>query len=101
MKIKLLSLLLFFGPFIHAQDLQSESQEIAINEYVTGSLLVPPSIENPPLVILIAGSGPTDRDGNQDFMRNDSYKKLAKGLLDQGIASFRYDKRILQGPASL
>lgn len=96
MKIKLLSLLLFFGPFIHAQDLQSESQEIAINEYVTGSLLVPPSIDNPPLVILIAGSGPTDRDGNQDFMRNDSYKKLAKGLLDQGIASFRYDKRILQ-----
>ena len=46
-----------------------------------------------PLAILVAGSGPTDRDGNQPSMRNDSLKRLAQGLADAGIASFRYDKR--------
>ncbi|MEC7264820.1 MAG: alpha/beta fold hydrolase, partial [Bacteroidota bacterium] len=45
------------------------------------------------VVLIIAGSGPTDRDGNNPFMKNNSLKMLAEGLAEKGIASLRYDKR--------
>ncbi|MCE8007224.1 alpha/beta fold hydrolase [Aestuariivita sp.] len=46
-------------------------------------------------VVIIPGSGPTDRDGNapQGGMQSDSYKMLAEGLARAGIASLRIDKR--------
>ncbi|MDA7724662.1 lysophospholipase [Flavobacteriaceae bacterium] len=77
-----------------AQDYSST--DISINRYVDGTLLVPESIDNPPLVIIIAGSGPTDRNGNQSFMKNDMLKKLAERLSENGIATFRYDKRVVK-----
>src|SRR5262245_38996911 len=46
-----------------------------------------------PVIIIIAGSGPTDRDGNQVLMRNDSLKMLGQGLAAKGIAVLRYDRR--------
>lgn len=48
-----------------------------------------------PVVLIIAGSGPTDRDGNSALIpgQNNSLKLLAEGLAEQGIASVRYDKR--------
>lgn len=46
-----------------------------------------------PIVVIIAGSGPTDRDGNQVPMRNDSLKLLGQALAANGIAALRYDKR--------
>jgi alpha-beta hydrolase superfamily lysophospholipase len=47
------------------------------------------------MVIIIAGSGPTDMDGNSIGlgMTNNSLLYLAKELADNGIASVRYDKR--------
>lgn len=93
------SVLLIMVQFSFAQEgtvTDLDSEEIRINRFVTGTLLIPSSAENPPLVILIQGSGPTDRNGNQSFMRNDSFKKLAQGLAASGIASFRYDKRIFE-----
>lgn len=46
------------------------------------------------LVIIIAGSGPTDREGNNPLGDNaNSYKMIAQSLDSQNIASFRYDKR--------
>jgi len=63
---------------------------------VDGTLLLPDGIEKPPLAILIAGSGPTDRNGNSQMARNNSLKLLAEGLAAKGIAVFRYDKRILK-----
>jgi pimeloyl-ACP methyl ester carboxylesterase len=58
-----------------------------------GTLLQPRSAEPLPVVLLIAGSGPTDRDGNNPAGHNDSLKRLAMALARQGIASLRYDKR--------
>lgn len=59
-----------------------------------GTLLQPRSNEPLAVALLIAGSGPTDRDGNNpDGGHNDSLKKLAQSLAKQGIASLRYDKR--------
>lgn len=57
-----------------------------------GTLLFPKK-KNIPVALIIAGSGPTDRDGNQGMMKSDAYKLLAEGLAEQGIASLRYDKQ--------
>jgi pimeloyl-ACP methyl ester carboxylesterase len=47
-----------------------------------------------PVVLIIAGSGPTDRDGNNPLgVHSDIYRKLAWALAQRGIASVRYDKR--------
>ena len=56
-----------------------------------------PDAEKPPIVLLIAGSGPTDMDGNTNSggfsMKNNSLKLLAEGLAQRGIATLRFDKR--------
>jgi alpha-beta hydrolase superfamily lysophospholipase len=48
---------------------------------------------SPFLAIIIAGSGPTDRDGNNSSMKSNYLKMLAEELNKKGISSFRYDKR--------
>ena len=59
-----------------------------------GSLLLPKSDTPVPVVLIISGSGPTDRDGNNpEGGRNDSLKRLAWVLAKHNIASVRYDKR--------
>jgi len=45
------------------------------------------------LVLIIAGSGPTDRDGNNSVMINNSLLLLANDLSKLGFPSIRYDKR--------
>lgn len=46
------------------------------------------------LAIIIAGSGPTDRNGNSTLAAaTNEYEMLAHSLDSQNIASFRYDKR--------
>jgi len=58
-----------------------------------GTLDLPNDTSPCPVVVIIAGSGPTDRDGNQPLMKNDSLKQLGQGLAAKGIAALRYDKR--------
>ncbi|KMM83221.1 hypothetical protein SAMN04490203_3063 [Pseudomonas taetrolens] len=59
-----------------------------------GSLMLPKSTRPVPVVLILAGSGPTDRDGNNtQGGRNDSLKKLARHLAQNNIASVRFDKR--------
>ena len=58
-----------------------------------GTLAVPEGEGGFPVILIIAGSGPTDRDGNNPVMTNNSLRLLAEGLQVQGIASLRYDKR--------
>ncbi|HET7275177.1 MAG TPA: alpha/beta fold hydrolase [Longimicrobiaceae bacterium] len=62
---------------------------------IHGTLLLPAEGGVQPVVLIIAGSGPTDRDGNNPLLpgQNNSLKLLAEGLAEQGIASVRYDKR--------
>lgn len=58
-----------------------------------GSLRAPLGAAKGPVVLLVAGSGPTDRDGNQPRLLNDSLRQLAAALAAEGIATLRYDKR--------
>ncbi|GAB5466062.1 MAG: alpha/beta hydrolase [Candidatus Kapaibacteriales bacterium] len=46
-----------------------------------------------PTILIISGSGPTDRNGNNPQMTNNSLKMLAHSLAAEGIGSLRYDKR--------
>jgi len=60
-----------------------------------GTLERPQSRSPVPVVLMIAGSGPTDRDGNSILLKgaNNSLKLLAEGLAAHGVAALRYDKR--------
>lgn len=63
---------------------------------VYGTELTPDGVSGKlPVVLLHAGSGPTDRDGNNTLLPgpNDALRMVAEGLARQGIASIRYDKR--------
>ena len=41
-------------------------------------------------------SGPTDRNGNQNLLKNNALKKLAESISNNNIATFRYDKRVVK-----
>ena len=71
------------------------TENIAVNLLLNGTLYAPIRQNNTTnLVILIAGSGPTNRDGNQIGQTNNSLKLLAESLVKNGIAVYSYDKRI-------
>jgi uncharacterized protein len=60
---------------------------------IKGTLTLPKQKTNIPVVLIIAGSGPTDRDGNSPLgVKANSYKLIAEALRKKGIASVRYDK---------
>lgn len=78
----------------HAEKINNQSIELIKNQdTIYGTLIQPKSKQEIPLVIFISGSGPTDRDGNNPVMKNNSIKMLAEGLYKHKIASLRYDKR--------
>jgi uncharacterized protein len=60
-----------------------------------GTLTLPANLKKPvPVVLLIAGSGPTDRDCNSAAgLKTDAFRMLADSLRQQGIGVLRYDKR--------
>lgn len=64
-----------------------------------GSLMLPAGASaaaKVPAMILVPGSGPTDRDGNQlPLLKTDLLKQIAAGLAKNGVASFRFDKRVV------
>jgi pimeloyl-ACP methyl ester carboxylesterase len=75
------------GYFELDQTLQTSTGELS------GTLTVPILKGTFPVALIIAGSGPTDRNGNNAQMKNNSLLLLAHELAAQGIASIRYDKR--------
>ncbi len=64
---------------------------------LSGTLTLPEdaSPDSPaPAMLLLPGSGPTDRDGNQPPMLiTNLLQRIAQGLADAGVASLRFDKR--------
>ncbi len=96
MKKRIFAFLLLLSTLGFSQDKDYNSTELNINPYIKGTLTTSLSSEKSPLVIMLQGSGPTDRNGNQSFMKNDAMKKLALALAGKDIATYRYDKRIMQ-----
>ncbi len=70
------------------------------NGALAGTLLSSDAVNAPP-VLIIPGSGPTDRDGNSPIgIKASTYRLLAEGLAGEGIAALRIDKRGLFGSAA-
>ena len=93
---KKIILIVFFLIFSNTIISQTKEEPIVLNTAtgnIYGTLLISDSSKNTPIVLIIAGSGPTDRDGNNPMMANNSLKMLAEGLAENGIASLRFDKR--------
>lgn len=80
----LATLLLLAGP--------AAGQELTLGP-LAGTLLRPAGVAQPPVVLILPGSGPTDRNGDQPGFASGYLRLLAEGLAGQGIASFRADKR--------
>jgi len=82
--------LLFFAVSIYAQEIMISAEGIDL----FGTLTIPEKEDVKTICIIVPGSGPTDRDGNNQFgLKTNTYKLLAEALAENGIASFRYDKR--------
>jgi pimeloyl-ACP methyl ester carboxylesterase len=67
-----------------------------------GTLLLPPGGARVPAALIVGGSGPTDRNGNQPTTHTDNLKMLAHALFAAGVATLRIDKRGVgaSGPAA-
>ena len=99
MKKIVLFISILFLSIVHAQDKNAITFKespivLKINtDQLFGTLTTPDLTKKYPVALIIAGSGPTDRNGNNPMMKNNSLKMLAEVLAKNGIASLRYDKR--------
>jgi alpha-beta hydrolase superfamily lysophospholipase len=93
--VSIVLLLALIAAPARAAGVHEEAVTVTVSSGVLSGTLMLPAGSGPfPVALIIAGSGPTDRDGNSGAMlRSDAYKKLAQGLASQGIATLRYDKR--------
>ncbi|HPS70740.1 MAG TPA: alpha/beta hydrolase [Bacteroidales bacterium] len=99
-KIIVILVALLFSQISFAQDNQSRNYQESDLTLTTptgsiyGTLTIPNGCQKCPIVIIIAGSGPTDRNGNSIAgVDANSYKMISEGLAQEGIATLRYDKR--------
>ncbi|HAY89555.1 MAG TPA: hypothetical protein DCY51_08955 [Bacteroidetes bacterium] len=86
--------LLGYAPPAYGEGLATGKRRIMIKsgEYaLPGELMIPVNCNKCPVVILVHGSGPNDKD--ETIGANKVFYDLALGLASKGIATFRYDKR--------
>ena len=102
--ISFLFLILNISVFAFQQTDTNHIETAAILETPTGKILGTITTSIPftkgPVVLIIAGSGPTDRNGNNPRMKNNSLQQLAFALAASGISSLRFDKRGIAESAS-
>ncbi|MBD3636202.1 MAG: alpha/beta hydrolase [Crocinitomicaceae bacterium] len=95
--MKVISLIFFSCLTVFALSYQQEEVSLkAKGCTLKGTLVTQDDVsQSTPLVILIAGSGPTDRNGNNPQMSNNSLKYLSDMFVENGYACLRYDKRAI------
>lgn len=100
-KILLLSLAILLTIKVFAQNQAFDESPINyknLSGYIRGTLCMPGNVSGKvPVVLIVADAGPTDRNGNneQSGLNSNMYKLLAEGLAKNGIASVRFDKRMV------
>ena len=80
-KIKALYFLIIL--FLSFKGIMAQEENIILKTPtgdIDGTLMLPEIKQNIPVVLIIAGSGPTDRNGNNESMENNAYKYLADAL---------------------
>ena len=86
-------------PLAETKEYREEAVKIGEGEMqVDGRLTLPENVKNPPVVILVQGSGQTDMDETIGAQGNKPFQDIAYGLAENGIASIRYNKRYYQHP---
>ena len=83
------------APLVAAAATEAPIELITPTGTLYGTALSPAETGRTLVALIVAGSGPTDRDGNSPMAagRNNSLKLLAEALAASGFASVRYDKR--------
>lgn len=100
-KFLLLSVAILFTIKLFAQNQASDETPITyknLSGNINGTLSLPKNVSGKiPVVLIVADAGLTDRNGNneQTGLTGNMYKLLAEGLAKSGIASVRYDKRMV------
>src|SRR5215510_12447212 len=93
-----IALLYCFMTNANAQKIDSSEVSIPVRKAtISATIFTPGNTHQPPVVLIIAGSGPTDRNGNSPALpgKNNCLLQLAEVLGENGIASLRYDKRMI------
>jgi uncharacterized protein len=90
MRTALAALALLLAAF--AANASAEESKVTVGA-IDAVLTTPAGVEKPPVVLLIAGSGSVDHDGNGPKMKPATLKKLSDQLVARNIATLRYDKR--------
>ena len=79
-------------PYADAAKFRSEAVTVGEEPWkLPGTLTIPTGSGPFPAVVMLAGSGPNDRD--ETVGANRVFKDLAEGLSSRGIVVLRYDKR--------
>ncbi|MEI8135184.1 MAG: alpha/beta fold hydrolase [bacterium] len=79
-------------PYADTSKMTQRRVEVKTGDFTLGGLLtLPREGSNFPVVVMVHGSGPHDRD--ETIKDNKPFADLAYGLATMGIASIRYDKR--------
>jgi uncharacterized protein len=81
---------------IFAMSASAEETKLSVGA-IDAVLALPTQVERPPVALLVAGSGPIDRDGNGPQIKPAILKKLSDALVARGVATLRYDKRGANG----
>ena len=97
-----ISALLLFQVPVSSGFVQEPATLTTATGIIHGTLYLPSGTGPFPVALIIAGSGPTDRDGNSAMLagKNNSLKMLAQSLATANIASLRFDKRGIAASAA-
>lgn len=90
-----------FGKFTDVEVTKENTNEIPLDAQVndltlSGVLTKPSKGDKFPCVILVHGSGPSDKD--ETIFQNKPFRDIAHGLAELGVATYRYDKRVYAYP---
>lgn len=99
MKVRFSIFLIALTTFCLAQEKEEKeynSATVRVNRFIEGTLATPYSDDKVPLVIFVMDAGAINREGNDRMSKNDAFKLLATQLAKQGVASYRYDKRLFK-----
>lgn len=100
--MKFATMALAMAATISSNAIASEPREITAPgpEGDLAGTLIPPA-NGKPTILIVPGSGPTDRDGNNPMgVTSASYRLLAQALAERGIGTARIDKRGMFGSAA-
>lgn len=98
MKVKKLNMN-FPSPVIEASNTLKYTEQnvmVGVDNMLNGMLTLPVGVSNPPIAILVQGSGPSNL--NEEVYEMRPFEDIAHGLAELGIATIRYDKRTFAYP---